>query len=225
MARIIAEEKFFRLAEEEVIFQRLILEEYISRHPLFLHTLEPYPVQEEAPEIIQKMAQASAIAGVGPMAAVAGAIAYFAVRAMVKEGARQVIFENGGDIAMFLSEPVIISLYAGERVKNLAFRVKPRDSIFGICTSSGRWGHSLSLGQAEAATVIASNPVLADALATAVGNEVKEENGEKIEKTINKYLKLGAEGILVVMGDLVGLGGHLPELICAPSPYELITLA
>lgn len=223
MATVIAEEKYFRVAEEEVLFQRLVLEDYISRDPVFLHTLEPYAVPAEAPEIIHRMAQASSAAGVGPMASVAGAIAYFAVRAMVHRGARQVVFENGGDIALFISQPVIVSLYAGERVKNLAFRIHPRGEIFGVCTSSGKMGHSLSFGRADAATVFAPDPILADALATAIGNQVREEDPEAIEQNINKYLGLGAEGIVVVMGELIGLGGRVPELIQATAPYELIT--
>lgn len=223
MATIIAEEKFFAVAEKEVLFQRLVLEDYISRHPAFLHTLEPYAVPTEAPEIIRRMAQASSVAGVGPMASVAGAIAYFAVRATVRRGARHVVFENGGDIALFSRQPVIVSLYAGERVKNLAFRLAPRDAIFGICTSSGKMGHSLSFGRADAATVFSSDPIVADALATAVGNEVREEDPKRIEQVINRYFRLGAEGIVVVVGDLVGLGGRVPELAAASSPYELIT--
>lgn len=223
VAAVIAEEKYFRVAEAEVLFQRMVLEDYIRHDPFFLHTLKPYAVPPEAPEIVRRMAEASSAAGVGPMASVAGAIAYFAVRAMVREGARQVIFENGGDIALFVSQPVLISLYAGERVKNLAFRVRPRASIFGVCTSSGKMGHSLSFGQADAVTVIASDPILADALATAAGNEVKAEEAGKLEEIINRYLRSGAEGILVVVGELIGLGGHLPELINAPTPYELIT--
>src|SRR4030043_72049 len=58
-----------------IIKYRKPLEEYINRHPLFLHSLEPFSVEEDAPVIVRDMAQAASIAGVGPMAAVAGAIA------------------------------------------------------------------------------------------------------------------------------------------------------
>lgn len=223
VASIIAEEEYFRFAEEEVLFQRFVLEDYLSRNPNFLLSFQPLLPPQDAPEIIKLMSKASFIAGVGPMAAVAGAIAYLAVRAMVQKGARQVIFENGGDIALYLSEPVIVGIYAGEKIRNLGLKVKPRNSIFGLSSSSGTMGHSFSFGQANVVTVLASDPVLADALATAIGNEIQEENPEKIEQTINKYLKRGAEGIIAVRGDLIGLGGDLPEMIQATVPDELIT--
>ncbi|MCX7974272.1 MAG: UPF0280 family protein [Candidatus Aminicenantes bacterium] len=223
IATIVAEEKYFQVAEAEVLFQRLVLEDYLSRHPDFLFSLQPIAPCKEAPEIIQLMAKASFTAKVGPMASVAGAIAYLAVRAMVRHGAKQVIFENGGDIAMYISEPVVVGLFAGEKFRNLAFRIRPRKTIFGLATSSGTMGHSLSFGQAEAVTVFAADPILADALATALGNEIKKENPKEMEQTINKFLKIGAEGIVVVKGDFIGLGGKLPELILATSPDELIT--
>jgi ApbE superfamily uncharacterized protein (UPF0280 family) len=169
------------------------------------------------------MAKASFRAGVGPMASVAGAISYFAVREMVKEGAKHVIFENGGDIAMFISEPVIIGIYSGEKVKNLGLRFKPKNSIIGVCTSSGKMGHSLSFGKADSVTVISEDPVLADAVATALCNSIDEEDPDKIERAINRFLIHGIEGVIVVIGNLVGLGGNLPEFIETPIPYELIT--
>src|SRR4030043_2076944 len=62
-------------AIESVIKSRTPLEEYIKSHPLFLHSLEPCSVENDAPAIVRDMAKAARIAGVGPMAAVAGAIA------------------------------------------------------------------------------------------------------------------------------------------------------
>ncbi len=223
IATLIAEEEYFRIAEKEVIFQRLVLEDYLSRNPDFLYSLKPLFLHEDAPEIVRLMIEASRKAEVGPMASVAGAIAYLTVRAVVRKGARQVIFENGGDIAMYISEPIIVGIYAGEKFRNLALRIKPRDRIFGLATSSGTMGHSLSLGQADAVTVLASDPILADALATAAGNEIKEENSEKIKQTLNKFLNKGAEAIIIVKGNLVGFGGVLPEMILAPVPDDLIT--
>jgi len=225
MATIIAESKFIPVAAEEVCYQRIVLEDYISKDPEFLKTLKPYFVPESAPEIVKKMAAASARAGVGPMASVAGAIAYFAVRAMVHQGARYAIFENGGDIAIFTEEPVVIGLYAGERIKNLAFKIEPRPAIFGLCTSSGKMGHSLSFGLADSVTVLSEDPALADAVATAVGNCIKTDDPGQMEKTIERYLISGVEGIMVVMNEKIGLGGKLPEIISLPFSPNLITSA
>ncbi len=224
VATIIAEEKFIPIAEIEVIRQREILDNYISKNPDFLYSLEPFLVSEDSPEIVKKMAKASFKAGVGPMASIAGAISYFAVREMIKRGARHVIFENGGDIAMSISKPVIVGIYSGERIKNLALKFRPRESIIGVCTSSGKMGHSLSFGKADSVTVISEDPVLADAFATALCNSIKEENSDRIRDSINKFLIQGIEGVIVVIGDLVGLGGNLPEIVRTPIPYELITI-
>ncbi len=224
IATIITEERFIPFAEKEVIRQREILENYISKNPDFLYSLEPILVSEDSPEIVKKMAKSSFKAGVGPMASVAGAISYFVVREMVKRGARHVIFENGGDIAMFISEPVIVGIYSGDKVKNLALKLTPRGSIIGVCTSSGSMGHSLSFGKADSVTIISEDPALADSVATAVCNSIKEEDAKEIEKVINRFLIPKIEGIIVVIGNLVGLGGKIPDILEAPTPQELITI-
>lgn len=224
VATLIAEENFFPIAEKSVIHQRALLERYIFEDPFFLQTLQPYSVPKNSPEIVKKMADASKKAGVGPMASVAGAIAYFAVREMVRRGARHVIFENGGDIAMFISRPVTVGIYSGNKIQNLALRFKPRNSIIGVCTSSGKFGHSLSFGRADSATVISEDPVLADAVATALCNSVKNEDPKEIEEAINKVLEIeNIDGAIVIMGEFIGLGGELPEIIHSRIPVELIT--
>lgn len=223
VATVIAEEGFLPFAEEEVIRQREILENYISKNPEFLCSLEPILVSDDSPEIVKRMAKASFRAGVGPMASVAGAISYFAVREMVKRGATHVIFENGGDIAMFISKPVTIGIYSGNKFQNLALQFEPRNSIIGVCTSSGKMGHSLSFGRADSVTVIAEDPVIADAVATSLCNLIKNENSEEIENAINKFLIKEIEGVVVVMGDLIGVGGKLPEMFLTRIPHELIT--
>lgn len=223
VATVIAEEGFLPFAEGEVIRQREILENYISKNPEFLCSLEPILVSDDSPEIVKRMARASFRAGVGPMASVAGAISYFAVREMVKRGATHVIFENGGDIAMFISKPVTIGIYSGKKFQNLALQFEPRNSIIGVCTSSGKMGHSLSFGRADSVTVISEDPVIADAVATSLCNSIKNENPQEIEDVINKFLIEEIEGVLVVMGDLIGLGGKLPEIFLTRTPHELIT--
>ncbi len=223
VATVIAEQEFFAVAEKEVARQREMLENYISKNPDFHYSLVPVPVPADSPEIVRRMAAAAFKAGVGPMASVAGAIAYFAVREMVKKGANHVIFENGGDIAMFIQQPVLVGIYSGTKLNNLTLKFNPKKAMIGVCTSSGVMGHSLSFGQADSVTVIAEDPVLADAIATALCNSVTEENPEKIERAINRFLIEDIEGIVVVIGDLFGLGGNLPELVKAPIPYELVT--
>jgi uncharacterized protein len=89
------------------------LEEYIRSHPLFLHSLVPLPVGKDAPGIVMLMAQAGQQAGVGPMAAVAGAMAELIGKKLL-DYSPEVIVENGGDIFMKISRRRRIGIFAGD---------------------------------------------------------------------------------------------------------------
>ena len=81
----------------------------------------------------------------------------------------------------------------------------------GICTSSGRFGHSLSLGDASTATVVASSTALADAAATAVGNRVRGRDG--LEKGMDFARSVeGVAGAVIVHQGRVSAWGDL-ELV------------
>jgi ApbE superfamily uncharacterized protein (UPF0280 family) len=49
----------------------------------------------------------------------------------------------------------------------------------GVCSSSGRIGHSLSMGNSDVVCVIAKSAPLADAAATALANMVKTKKSLK----------------------------------------------
>jgi ApbE superfamily uncharacterized protein (UPF0280 family) len=61
-------------AKDGILSARQVLERYIARDPFFMETFEPYEPDSDEP-VIKRMAKAARKAGVGPMAAVAGAIA------------------------------------------------------------------------------------------------------------------------------------------------------
>jgi ApbE superfamily uncharacterized protein (UPF0280 family) len=213
-ATLIAEERFMKLAEQTIIATRETIETYIAKQPGFLTALEPLTVEAEAPLVIRLMAAAAARANVGPMAAVAGAIAQETVEALVKAGAPYVVMDNGGDIVLFIDRPVTVGIFTGPaKIRDIALRFLPRPDIFSVCTSSGTVGHSLSFGRADTATVIAHDGYLADAVATTLGNSVKKGLEKEIEKAIRAALIDGIEGLLVVANDRLGLGGELPEIV------------
>jgi ApbE superfamily uncharacterized protein (UPF0280 family) len=213
-ATVIAAEQFMELAEQTIIATRAAIEAYIARQPNFRTSLEPLAIEAEAPTVIRLMAEAAARADVGPMAAVAGAIAQNTVEALVAAGAAYAIMDNGGDIVLFIDRPVTIGIFTGPAtIRDIALRFLPRPDIFSVCTSSGTVGHSLSFGRADAATVIAGNGYLADAVATALGNRVKKGTPKEIEGAIQQSLIAGVEGLLVVANDRLGLGGELPEIV------------
>lgn len=198
-------------AREIVLTCRYRLEEYIAANRPFLESLEPLGNDPLAPPMIRTMLAAGQRAGVGPMAAVAGAIAEETGRGLASR-ASEIVVENGGDLFLRGQTERTIALYTGESglKAGLGFRVCPGDGV-GLGTSSGRFGHSLSLGEASTATVLAPSAALADAAATAVGNAVRGKGG--IENGIARARGIeGVTGVVVVREGAVGAWGDV-ELI------------
>lgn len=192
------------------------LSEYIAAHPRFASALCPIDVDEGAPGIVLEMAAAARAAGVGPMAAVAGAVAGFVGRRAAPEGA-DVIVENGGDIYIRSGAPRRVGLFAGDSplCGRLTLAVAPELTPCGICTSSGTVGHSMSLGRADAAVVIAPSAALADAVATAACNRVQSPGDVGPAAEWVRGVE-GAAGALVVMGSAMAAWGCV-ELVEQPA--------
>jgi len=204
----------FDAATVEIVHQRRILEDYIARHGAFRRSLEPIALLGDAPEVARRMDRAARLVGVGPMAAVAGAMAQCAAEAGLKAGAAEAIVENGGDIYLRAAEPVIISLYTGtaELAGRLAFSLQPEDTPISICSSSGKMGHSKSLGDCDLATVVAKDAALADAAATMAANMVRAV--KQVDAALETIAAIdGVDGVLIVKNDHVGLAGRLPQLV------------
>jgi len=195
-----------------VLKHRMVLERYIGDHPDFADRLTPYPLDPFAPPIVKTMMQAGQKAGVGPMGAVAGAVAEYVGRDLLAYS-KEVIIENGGDIFIRTTFPVTVAILAGHSTLSgkLGVRIDSQASPVGVCTSSGTVGHSLSLGRADAAVVVSASAALADAAATAIGNAVSDKAdvassirlGEKID---------GVLGIVVILDDKMGVWGNV-ELV------------
>jgi len=223
-ATLITTTPYLKLAEETIGLARREISAAIEKDPKFQASLAPIRVAEDAPAIIRRMAEAAKQFAVGPMAAVAGAIAQVTVETLVRAGATHVIFDNGGDIVLRIDRPVVVGIFTGGgKVRDLGFRLQPQDSWFSICTSSGKIGHSLSFGRADAATVIAPDGFFADAAATALGNRIRTGETGEIEAAINGMLCPEIEGMLVVVGDNLGMGGLLPEIIRTAIPIGIIS--
>ncbi len=196
-------------ALKSVLKHRAPLEKYIEHHPLFLTTLEPYQAEKGAPAIVKEMARVSQIAGIGPMATVAGAIAEAVGRDLLPFSS-EVIVENGGDIFLKISKKRLVGVYAGESpfTGKIALEIKPGETPLGICTSSGKIGHSLSLGSADAVIALSSSTPLADAVATAIGNVVNDT--KDISQAIEKAQSMeGLRGIVIIKDDKIGAWGKV----------------
>jgi ApbE superfamily uncharacterized protein (UPF0280 family) len=201
-------------AIESIKRNRRELEIYIRANPKFLYTLKPIPAPEK-PLVAKLMAQAAEKAGVGPMAAVAGVIADLAVNDMTREGCEVAVVEDGGEISAVSNTPVDVAVAAGDEPLSKRFGFRLAEFPIGVATSSGRFSHALSFGDAEAATVFCKNAALADAAATAVGNLVKGEDvGAAIKAGISKGLSIeGVEGVLIIYKGQVGTAGKIPQII------------
>lgn len=206
---ILADKKLSREAEEALIQYRKDVEQYIYRNPLFKTTFKPFPFQEDMPPIVREMVEASEKAGVGPMAAVAGAIAEFVGKKLLNF-CHQIIVENGGDIFIQVKKKKRVGIYAGESSLSgkIALEIEGEDTPLGICCSAGTFGHSLSLGEADAVVVLSPSAALADAVATAIGNIVKE--GKDIKKGLNFLKKIPEiKGGLIIKGKKMGIWGKI----------------
>ncbi len=204
-----AEEDLTDVCREEVLTQRGYIEHYIKRFPEFMTTLTPWNRDEPAPEIVRKMIAAGKAADVGPMAAVAGAMAE-TIGQYLRRHSSEVIVENGGDIFLALKGSVTIGLYAGQSPLSMriGLQLAPGREPLAVCTSSGTLGHSLSFGRADAVCIVARQCALADAAATAVANRVS--SGHAIPEAIRLARTIeGVEGVVAVCGEQMGLWGDL----------------
>ena len=186
--------------KEKINLYRRNIEDYIAKDRRFLTSLKPLAVKINVPPIVEKMVKAAMLANVGPMAAVAGALAEFLGRDLLRKGFKDVIIENGGDIFIATSKTRQIGIYAGKSKlwNKLSLEIKSKDTPIGICTSSGTVGHSLSFGLADAATILSKDASLADAVATAVANRVK--SAQDLQKAVDfaKSIK-GISGVIIMI--------------------------
>ena len=207
---ISAAKKLENEARLSILNHRKDLEDYIKKDKRFFTSLEPLEIRIEAPAIARAMAGAAKKCGVGPMAAVAGAVAEFVGRDLLFR-TNQVIIENGGDIFVKTDKKRVMGIYAGEGspfTGKLALEIAPAEAGTGVCTSSGTVSHSLSFGRADAALIISDDTALADAAATVAGNAVK--SARDIEKAIALARAIdGVKGVLILVGDKMGSWGEI----------------
>lgn len=204
-----AEKDLSREARKSVLKHRCSLETYIGMNPKFMNSFDPIESEPHAPEIVKEMIRASGLAGVGPMAAVAGAMSEWVLRDLLPFS-KEVIIENGGDIYLACSKNRTVGIFAGSSPLSLKIGVEinPKETPLGICTSSGTVGHSISFGKADAVCVVSQSSTLADAAATAIGNIV--QGPEDIERGLEKGKEIeGAWGVLIIAGEKMGVWGKM----------------
>lgn len=142
------------------------------------------------------------------MICVAGAVADTVLHEMIKDrNLMRASVNNGGDIALHLSPEATFSMaiadHTGARLGVL--ELCHEDGVGGVATSAYQ-GRSLSLGIADAVTVLAKDAATADAAATLIANEVNIPDHPKIERSaaceIDPSSDLGATQVVTRCGNL-----------------------
>jgi hypothetical protein len=196
--------------ESQVRTYRQDIEGYIFKDRRFLTSLKPIEVELNAPKVVKDMARKTKLANVGPMAAVAGAVAQYLGKDILRKGYKEVIIENGGDIFLSIKKSRDVAIYAGSSKFSgkLSLRIKPKDTPLGIATSSGTVGHSLNFGNADAVVILGKDAILADAVATAASNLIK--TNQDFQKAIDFARKIsGIFGLVVILKDYLASWGKI----------------
>jgi ApbE superfamily uncharacterized protein (UPF0280 family) len=201
------------------------VERYVLAYPEFRWSLEPVKLEGKHPRVVELMLRAGELAEVGPFAAVAGAISQVAAEEAIRAGAKNILVENGGDIAIMGTRDFRVGIFAGEAKSSgkIGFLVRAGELPIGICTSSGTVGHSLSFGEGDAVVAVAREASVADAAATSIANEVTGDDIKlSIEKGLNRAKKIPEiRGCLIVRGENIGTWGEIPELIEVTESQEI----
>jgi uncharacterized protein len=200
---------------KNIVFQKVVLlrnrlDEYIKENPEFQKSLIPIaPGALSPPEAIE-MATQTTRAGVGPMASVAGLFAQKVGNEIIRNfNVEELVIENGGDIFLLLKKDLVLSVFAGKSPlsEKIGVVIPSAKTPLGVCTSAGTVGPSLSFGKADAVMVACKNTTLADAWATALGNQVKSVGD--IEPTLaysEKYPEILS--LIIICEGKVGIRGN-----------------
>lgn len=195
------------------------LNEHIFKNKEFSLSIEPLKIPEgDSPDIVLKMYESSNLADVGPMACVAGTISELSLNYLIEHKSKYSIVENGGDISIVNDKKLLCGIYSNNDIlgNNIAFEIKKRKKPLGICTSSGKIGHSISFGGSDSVTVIGNSASLCDGLATRIVNcTIGQSSQDMVASALEcaDDYKEFYEGVLIICGEHVGSCGKLPKIV------------
>ncbi len=203
-------EDMIDFVHKEVAGLRSILLEYGREHGTFFSSLAPLPYDSKAPLPVQEMLAAGIKTATGPMSSVAGLFARHVGDSLKhKYQLRNVLIENGGDNYLLIEDfDVDMPIISGnsDLSGRLGIKIRREEARLGVCTSSGRLGHSFSLGKAHSVTVLSSDIALADACATKLCNMVQTRPDIETTLEFAKDIK-GLRSCIIIMDDTVGIIG------------------
>jgi ApbE superfamily uncharacterized protein (UPF0280 family) len=210
-----------------------VLPELVGELPLLRQPLkQPAPLNDKGPEgaVARRMWSAChphRARYMTPMAAVAGSVADELIAAFARRGIARAYINNGGDIALYLSEgqQYRIGVFAdlaqlsGARLSNAQtldanLTLDAAQPIRGIATSGWR-GRSFSLGIADSVTVLARDAATADAAATVVANAVNLDHAGIVRRPASSLKDDSDLGDLLVTVDVPALPQPLIDFALA----------
>lgn len=189
-----------------------VLNACIKSDPLFLKSLSPIKIKPSFPPIIKEMCARSAVFNVGPMAAVAGTVNEY-LASYLQKYCEILIIENGGDTYIKAGRDLNVGIYVkNPDFKNrIALKINVENMPCGLCSSSGTFGHSFSMGKCDLAVVLAKSAITADAAATAFGNSISCEGD--ISGSITYFKKFeDIKGLLAIKDKKIGAWGAIEFL-------------
>ena len=147
------------------------------------------------------------------MAAVAGSVAQFTAEAVAAESP-DILVENGGDVFMLSTRDRTAALLAEpESGARLGLSLAREDFPLSLCSSSGRIGHSLSLGRGDLVVVRSQSAPLADAAATALANLLNgPEDLDRLADQACQWEHAGLDGVFAQCGGKLAVWGRM-ELV------------
>jgi uncharacterized protein len=205
------------VALDSILENRERLEDYVRLHPDYEFSLIPLEVEASAPEVVRVAGEVSLAAGIGPMAAVPGALADLALNSMAGLDSRINLVEDGGEIAAKSNRSLRVGIYAGKSQfsGSFGFLLSEEDFPIGISTSSATVSHAINFGESDATVIVAESACLADAVATAASNAVR---GDDVAASVQAGLEIakkvkGVRGALIAREEYVGTIGKLPKIM------------
>lgn len=190
-------------AEDLVAQAQWQIDSFSAEHPRFTETWSPYDVPPDAPDLVRAMARAASMARVGPMAAIGGVVAEYVAKGL-EPLSHEVIVRNRSDAYMLGDVDRVVALRAGALTLTgrLGMRIPGALLPLAVCTSYGTIARPDATDRVDAATVMAHDGALADAVATALANRV--HTAEDVQRAMD-----ACRGIIGVLGLLVVVDGHL----------------
>jgi ApbE superfamily uncharacterized protein (UPF0280 family) len=205
---------------ERIVDLRSVLDDYNLTHKDFFTSHIPLSYDNDAPLPVKKMLSAASKSDTGPMSSVAGLFAAHIGDSLREEfQLDNIIIENGGDNYFLLNDiDGDMPIFAGDSSISgkIGIRIRGGDTPVGVCTSSGRFGHSFSYGRAHSVTVVSRDIVLADAYATKLCNMIRSDRDLKnaLEEARSAP---GILGCVIIIDEHVGIIGDC-EIIHIQAP-------